>query len=230
MVYITGDMHGDPTRFAEKGMKRLKKGDTLLICGDFGYIWEGGAAEEKLLKKWGSRKYTVAFLDGVHENFDLLETYPLEDWNGGKARHIVGNLWHLPRGEIYEIEGKSYFVLGGGEEPEREMRKEANTWWEREMPTEEELRAACQRLAQRGNQVDFVLTHEPSAKAGGQMITRYRELNGVHLFLSVLENSLKFSHWYFGALHMDKVVSRNHTAVFRAVLPVEKPLRHANKR
>ena len=49
MVYITGDMHGDPTRFAEKGMKRLKKGDTLLICGDFGYIWEGGAAEEKLL-------------------------------------------------------------------------------------------------------------------------------------------------------------------------------------
>ena len=230
MVYITGDMHGDPARFAEKGLKKLKKGDTLLICGDFGYIWTGSAAEEKLLKKWGNKKYTVAFLDGVHENFDLLEQYPLEDWNGGQARRISGDLWHLPRGQIYEIEDKSYFVLGGGEEPEREMREAADTWWEREMPSEEELRAACQRLADRDSTVDIILTHEPSAKAGGQLITRYRELNGVHLFLSMLEDNVKFTHWYFGALHLDKAVSRNHTAVFRQVIPVEKPLRHAHRK
>jgi len=82
----------------------------------------------------------------------------------------------------------------------------------------------------RDSTVDVILTHEPSAKAGGQLITRHRELNGVHLFLSMLEDTVKFSHWYFGALHLDKAVSRNHTAVFRQVLPVEKPLRHAHKR
>lgn len=220
MVYITGDMHGDPACLRERHLRRLKKGDILLICGDFGYIWDGSEAEQKRLEKWGAQRFTVAFIDGVHENYDLLERYPLEDWHGGQARHITGDLWHLPRGEIYEIEGKRYFCMGGGEEPEREMRRAANTFWEREMPTEQEMQQAVARLAAADNRVDIMLTHEPSAKAGGQLIARTRELNGVHLFLSMLEDTVSFSHWYFGALHLDRDVSRNHTAVFRRVLPV----------
>ena len=110
--------------------------------------------------------------------------------------------------------------MGGGEEPEREMRRAANTFWEREMPTEQEMQQAVACPAAADNRVDIMLTHEPSAKAGGQLIARTRELNGVHLFLSMLEDTVSFSHWYFGALHLDRDVSRNHTAVFRRVLPV----------
>ena len=229
MVYITGDMHGDPACLRERRLHRLKKGDIPLICGDFGYIWNGGDAEQKWLEKWGAQRFTVAFIDGVHENFDRLESYPPEDWHGGRARHITGDLWHLLRGEIYELEGKRFFCMGGGEEPEREMRRAANTWWEREMPTEQEMQTALANLAAADNRVDFILTHEPSAKAGGQLITRTRELNGVHLFLSTLEDTVTFSHWYFGALHLDKAVSRNHTAVFRQVIPVTPPMRHVRK-
>ena len=223
MVYVTGDMHGDPTRLHDRALRRLKKGDTLLVCGDFGYIWKGDEAERRLLKKWGKRKYTVAFLDGAHENFDRLDAFPVSDWNGGRVQVIGGNLLHLLRGEVYTLEGKTYFVLGGSEEPEREMRQSANTWFEREMPTEQELRHAIERLTAHGGRVNYMITHEPSAKVGGQLITRTRELNGVHLFLSLLEETVQFDHWYFGALHMDKPVSRRHTAVFRRVLPVDPP-------
>lgn len=88
MVYVTGDMHGDASRFSDPRLKKLKKGDTLLVCGDFGFLWNGSKAEQKLLKQIGSKKYNVCFLDGTHENFELLKSYDVIEWNGGKARQI----------------------------------------------------------------------------------------------------------------------------------------------
>ena len=70
MLYVTGDTHGDYERFTSSALKKLKKGDTLFICGDFGFIWDGSKNEEKLLKKIGKLKYNVCFIDGTHENFD----------------------------------------------------------------------------------------------------------------------------------------------------------------
>ena len=55
MVYITGDLHGDFSRFSSPAMRRLRKGETLIVCGDFGFIWNGDKKEEALLKKIGSR-------------------------------------------------------------------------------------------------------------------------------------------------------------------------------
>ena len=73
MLYITGNMHGEMARFEDSRIRKLKKGDTLIVCGDFGFLWDGGAKEEKNLKKLGSKKYQILFVDGTHENFDLLE-------------------------------------------------------------------------------------------------------------------------------------------------------------
>lgn len=42
MIYITGDMHGDSTRFDDRKLKELKKKDILFVCGDFGFVWNGG--------------------------------------------------------------------------------------------------------------------------------------------------------------------------------------------
>ena len=101
MIYLTGDTHGELDRFDAPGMRKLKSGDTLIVCGDFGFIWNGGAAEEKVLKKLGKKKYQILFLDGAHENYDLLEQYPISEWHGGKVRQISGNLLHLLRKKYY---------------------------------------------------------------------------------------------------------------------------------
>ena len=85
MVYVTGDMHGDIARFDSPAVKRLKKGDTLIICGDFGFVWDNSKAEQKTLKKLGSKKYNICFIDGTHENFELLNAYPVTEWCGGKV-------------------------------------------------------------------------------------------------------------------------------------------------
>lgn len=71
----------------------------------------------KILKQLGKRKYNICFIDGTHENFSLLNGYGVSEWNGGKVHKIYDNLYHLMRGQIYNIDGKSVFTMGGGESP-----------------------------------------------------------------------------------------------------------------
>ena len=46
MVYVTGDLHGDYSRFKRPEMKKLRAGDILLVCGDFGFIWDNSKPRE----------------------------------------------------------------------------------------------------------------------------------------------------------------------------------------
>ena len=121
MIYLTGDTHGGMERFQSKEAKQLKKGDTLIICGDFGFIWDGSKGEEKHLKWLGKRRYTIAFVEGTHDNLDRLAAYPEEEWNGGKIHRISGNLIHLMRGECYRVEGKTIFEMCIRDRPRRRM-------------------------------------------------------------------------------------------------------------
>lgn len=217
MVYITGDVHGDASRFFGSSVRGVKKGDTVIVCGDFGFVWDGSAKEKKLLKKLGKRPFTIAFLDGVHENYDLLEAYPVTEWNGGKARVIDGKLVHLMRGEIYTIEGQRFFVFGGGQNQEYSLRSECNTWWEREMPSEEEMKQGLARLEQENYQVEYILTHQPSGMGGGRMI---RQLDGLHVYFNRIEELVTYRRWFFGCLHVDRSVGK-HTAVFQQLMPCQ---------
>ena len=115
MIYVTGDMHGDENRLFDKEWRKLKSGDTLIVCGDFGFLWDGSKREREALEYLGSRKFNVLFLDGTHENFDLLQKCRETVWHGGHVRRVCGNLLNLMRGQIFEIEGKKIFTFGGGE-------------------------------------------------------------------------------------------------------------------
>ena len=220
MVYITGDMHGDPKRLSDPALRRLKKGDTLLVCGDFGFIWDGSTAEQCLLKKLARRKYTIAFLDGRHENFDRLTAYPTEEWNGAPVHKINDRVVHLMRGEIYVIEGSTYFVFGGGESDDKEFRIPGESWWAAEAPTPEEMERARVNLAARDNRVDYILTHTPSPKSRARLETG-RVADGVSIFLGHLEETVTCRRWYFGCLHRDKTISAQRRALFRDVVAVE---------
>ena len=51
MIYITGNTHGDINRFETEQTKKFTSEDYLIICGDFGFIWNGGKKEEKQLNE-----------------------------------------------------------------------------------------------------------------------------------------------------------------------------------
>ena len=80
-VWITGDIHGDPTRFSTESFyeqKEMTKDDYCIVLGDFGLIWDhrGESKNEKWWLDWlESKPFTTLFIDGNHENHDRLDEH-----------------------------------------------------------------------------------------------------------------------------------------------------------
>ena len=221
MIYVTGDTHGDIDRFKDSAMKKLKKNDTLIICGDFGFFWDGSKKEKSVLKKLASKDYTIAFVDGCHENFDILESYPISEWNGGKARIINKNIVHLMRGQIYTIEDKKIFTFGGGHSQDFEFRGSSENWWERAQPTHDEIREAIRNLDENNNTVDYIITHEPPASLKDCLNVDVLQRLEVHAFFEDIIKTCKYSKWFFGKCHIDKHIPIRFYAVFSNVTPLK---------
>lgn len=224
LIYITGDTHGEYERLAPSRLKGLKKDDTLIVCGDFGFLWDGSKKENKILKKLGKRKYNICFIDGTHENFELLHSYGVSEWNGGKVHKIYDNLYHLMRGQVYTVEGKTIFTMGGGESPDIDIRSESDAWSRAEIPTQEELLEGARNLEKVNYDVDLVITHEPPMRIKGFLQLKDYDLmrvTALNAYLEELYESCKVKRWFFGSLHLDKYISSTHIAVFKNICNAE---------
>lgn len=221
MIYVTGDTHGIASRFGDPRLKNLKQGDTLIVCGDFGFLWNGSKDEINVLKKLSKKKYNICFVDGTHENFDMLNSIKIKKWNGGKVHHIASNIFHLMRGQVFEIEGTKIFTMGGGESPDIDIRFEMETWSDLEIPTREELVEGVENLQKYGGKIDLVITHEPPAKIKDFLMLHSgsdASITAINTYLEDVSRICKFKHWYFGSLHMDKFISSSHTCVFNNII------------
>ena len=146
MVYVTGDMHGDETRLYDKEFRKLKQGDTLIIAGDFGFVWDGSKREKQLLKWLGSRKFNICFIDGPHDNYDRIYACRETVWKGGRVHRISGNLFHMCRGQIFNLEGMKIFTFGGGESPDKDIRAENQIWFKEELPTPAQMAEGAENI------------------------------------------------------------------------------------
>ncbi len=219
MICVTGDLHGDMKRFKSPALKKLRRGDALIITGDFGLIWDGSKKEKALLKKLGRKKYSVLFADGVHENFELLEKYPVEEWCGGKTRIISGNLRQLMRGEYYTIAEKTVFVFGGGQSDENNsyLEPDDEKKWIQELPTDEELSRGIENLEAHDYKADFIITYEPPAKLIEFIDIGITNRNHINTYLDDILGKAQFKMWYFGKRHINKLIPPRYRCIFDAV-------------
>lgn len=221
MIYITGDTHADFSRFKDPMLKKLRKQDALIICGDFGFIWDDSPKERKLLKKIGKLPYNVLFVEGSHENYDLLEKYEITEWCGGKTRQISGRLRQLMRGQVFEIAEKTVFAFGGGQTDDIYELTEGSNWWAREIPSDEELAEGKANLEKVGNEVDFVVTYEPPSRMQDFLIGS-GDCNHINTYLSEIYEKINFKGWFFGKLHLNKVVPPKYYAVYDNIIAADK--------
>ena len=242
MIYVTGDCHQNFRKlkiFPEQ--KEMTKEDYVIICGDFGGVWnkEVENKEEKHLLDWLEEKpFTTLFVDGNHENFDRLYSYPVELWHGGKVHKIRPSVIHLMRGQIYEIDGKSFFTFGGAsshdiesgildpEDPDfkekkkwldrewRSYRVNHITWWAQELPSEEEMQEGRANLAAHDNQVDFIVTH--CCATSTQMLIDAQKLkpDTETDYLEEIKQMIQFKKWFFGHYHDNRNVSKKEILIY----------------
>lgn len=218
MLRFTGDTHGEQGRFCNFwaiGEEEWTEKDTLIVCGDFGYIFKNDSVENIFLNELEKKKYNICFCCGNHENFDALEQYPIEEWNGGKVHRIRKNIFHLIRGQIYTIENKKVFSFGGAYSIDRYMRTEHISWWKQEIPCNEEYDEATKNLELHNHQVDYIVTHtaprEIVRRMGYYPDAHDAELTG---FLEWIMYEVKYKEWFFGHWHRDEQIDEKHRAIW----------------
>lgn len=216
MVYITSDIHGafdihkiNPREFLPG--QHMTKDDYLVICGDFGCLWDGGSSDQFWMNWLESLPWTTVFIDGNHENFDVISSYPAVDWKGGKTRQIRSNVFYLMRGEIFDFGGKSWLALGGGFSHDAQFRTQGLNWWNEEIFTEQEACNARKNLEKRNWKVDCVLSHNvflahPLHDKYEQDMSIYTD-DRIHQqqFLEEIRKKTDYGAWFCGHYHKDRV-------------------------
>ncbi|MBQ1312358.1 MAG: metallophosphoesterase [Blautia sp.] len=250
MIYITGDCHQDFRRFSTRvflQQKEMAKNDYVIVCGDFGGVWNRKEEnkEEKHLMDWLEEKsFTTLFVDGNHENFDRLDAYPVEHWHGGKVHKIRPSVIHLMRGQVFEIDGRSIFAFGGARSHDikggilepgdknllaraRRLEKEGLpyrvnhiSWWEREMPTEEEMEEGRRNLAAYRNTVDIIVTHCCAASTLSLLGRGSGDQDNLTAYLEEIRQKTDFRKWFFGHYHEDRPVNDREVLLYEKIIPV----------
>lgn len=207
MVYLTGDIHGSlevgrVTDFFKT--EAVTKEDYVIILGDAGVCWDGGRNDSQLKYILHDLPLTTLFIDGNHENFDLLNSYPISSWHGGNVHEIEPDIIHLMRGQIFEIEGKTFFTMGGAASTDRISRTEGIDWWPEEMPSEKEYEQGLKALENYADKVDYVLTHTAPSEVVGILAIEMSEAGEpLQQYLQIIADSADIGQWYFGHFHED---------------------------
>lgn len=226
MIYLTGDTHGSIDFDKVIRLNRsedINENDFLIVTGDFGWIWSR-AELYKNIAYLDSFKFKILFIDGNHENFDILEKYPLEKWSGGLIHRISMNLYHLTRGEIYTIEDKKILTIGGAESIDKEYRYPNISWWEQESITEKDIENALINLEKNKYSVDYVITHT----CAEIFIPNNRLLDCSHIcknksetLLNRIANICKYNKWIFGHWHIDANLNDKVRAIYQDIIRLE---------
>ena len=250
MIYATGDTHGSfGRRFSKKNFlaqMKMTKDDYLIICGDFGCIWENDPEnkEEQYWLKWfNERPYTLLFVDGNHDNHERLASYPVEKWNGGKVHRIRDSVFHLMRGQVFNLCGKKVFTFGGASshdirdgilEPDdpdikqkiKELKRRHAlyrvnhiSWWAAELPTKEEMQEGIDNLRRNNNRVDYIITH--CASTSTQEIVKGSKTYKADVLTDYFErikNTVEYDKWIFGHYHDYVDVNEEETLVYDEII------------
>ena len=250
MIYITGDCHADFTKFNMENFpeqKEMTKDDYVIICGDFGGVWAKDEESEK--EKWWldwleSKSFTTLFVDGNHENFDRLYSYPVEEWNGGKVHRIRPSVIHLMRGQVFTIEDKKIFAFGGARSHDIDggileyddpnffrKRKELDrdfksyrvnhySWWKQEMPSDEEMDEGIRNLVLHNNKTDFIVSHCCATSTQALISGGMYKIDYLNDYFEKIRSSVEFKKWIFGHYHNNINVNVQEILIYEQIIRI----------
>lgn len=211
-ILVTGDIHGTknigPIQDFFIGREdEFSKDDYLIICGDV-CVCGFTAGESRETKEFlSSLPVTVLFVDGNHENHPMLNDYPVDEWNGGNVHMITDDIIHLMRGQVFDIDGRTFFTFGGAYSIDRADRIEDISWFREEMPTEAEYEEGWKNLEKADFTVDYIIMHTAPAEVAGALgFGDYEEAMAQQNTFQNYIDEMEFKHLFFGHFHLDEDV------------------------
>lgn len=215
MIYMISDLHGVIDFEGLNEYIRIATADDLLIIlGDVGLKFENNEKNRIFTEQFLKIDKPIAIVDGNHENHPYFRSHPEEVMYGSLVYRLTDNIVCLKRGNVYEIEGKSFFVMGGCKSSQRWY--DIGLWFEHEDPSEEEIKLAYENLKSRSNKVDYVLTHK--YKRWQPELIRPHSLEELTEYI---EDSVEYRHWFSGHWHNNERRDDRHTIVYDKLYRLE---------
>lgn len=227
-IFVTGDTHGTLdidklTRFFDGKENQYTKDDYVIICGDVCVCGFDPYGEERTRSVLRNLPVTVLFVDGNHENFDELDDYPVERWNGGNVHFIEDDIIHLMRGNVFDIDGTRIFTFGGALSIDRYLRRESIDWFPQELPSEEEYEEGLRNLEKNDFSVDYIFSHTAPYDVAAAMNygSEYEEEEPIRTYLQQVADNTSFKAWYFGHFHDDDSLDDTYYCVYDEIIELE---------
>lgn len=242
MIYITGDTHSEVHSRLNQRFFPATENDYLIICGDFGGAWNDSPYERHWMRWLNERPFTTLFVDGNHENFDYLAEFPITEWNGGKVQFFRDKVIHLMRGQVYTIEGHTFFTMGGASSHDIDAgildpddpnflskvkilnrsrslyRVNHLSWWKEELPSDEEYAEANKNLEAHNREVDYIITHCAPTSIQDILGNGLYKSDALNDYLETVYQTCSFKNWFFGHYHDDKMIGDKMVLLYNNII------------
>ena len=235
-IFITGDMHGYISEItyvieyiSNKSVDYYHP-NYLIVAGDFGFIFQNTHSEKMFINDLENycvnHNMYILFVDGNHENFDVINALPVERFLSGNAHKINNHIFHLMRGEVFyfteENAGVEFSILAFGgarsvDKAERlsmEKQDGIKRWWMQEIPTSSDVDNLIKNIGKVKGEIDFIVTHQapPAALRELERMEKtllHSEDDALLLeTLNLIDMNVKYKQWFFGHHHIDKSLGR----------------------
>lgn len=183
MICLVADVH--------KRLERIPLGYSVVIM-------LGDASFTKMHIEQLENSDTIFLLiNGNNDRYIMKNDYPETTIFGGKARQISNNLFHLCNGERFNIEGNTFWCMGGAQSLNSKV-----------LPSLETIMHGLSKL---NGKVDYILTHDIPISFYGDVgikdISTKNYLNGI---FDTVYNETSFKRWYAGHHHRDVEIDKLH--------------------
>jgi len=182
-VIVIGDTHGK-WKILNHILKHHKdEYDLIIQCGDFGF-WptlkniDNGTYGLGSINTQGKPLY---FIDGNHEHHNHLDTLT-DEFGKESPINVYGDIFYIPRGCVFEINGKKIMGVGGAYSIDKIYRIENRDWFKQEVPSYEEEH----RILSYKGQLDYLISHTIPHRC----VEYIEDLNGKLVFDDITRNLL----------------------------------------
>lgn len=222
MIAVISDVHfpsnAERQKIMETGLKKLTGIRALFICGDFTDNRKDTKPEEEMKLPEYIKKlpYPVFFIDGNHEDYDVLKRLPkisdsenellfqksgcsLTAENTMKASD---GIYYLKRGSVCKIDGFSILLIGGSTTGPGYKKNHPDIWQKDEDLSKEDEKRILKSLQENNYIFDLILTHTvPECMVKAWFPDK--DLSVTNRILEHVWQSVSYQYWLFGHFHKD---------------------------
>lgn len=161
----------------------MTRDDFMIICGDFGGVWEGGKKDARSLDRLENLPIYHIVCQREPRKLRPAQEIPHRGMERRKSPADSASCNHLMRGQVFDLQGYSFFTMGGARSHDiddgilnpkaldfeeqywalRRMgarfRVNHHSWWKQELPSKSEYEEARRNLERIHYKVDYVVTH-----------------------------------------------------------------------